>query len=206
MPAQTSAAVSAPETPRTILHRGHAPDQEYYQACPACRAADKARSALDVRTLEDKDLDLYTFLIPDVPGCAIVCRAYLAHKYPDAPWIGSTLDLAKLGGWRAGENIVVVRRDCWPRPSLMPAQRRKKDAEDKWEWVDVTPEEMMAECVESAPIDVRAHMDETRADRFTKSQLDYTKLIKKISEQMVQPYRIDLPKDYRDTVMRMCWQ
>src|ERR1700755_2423994 len=108
MPAQQPAAV-AHETVKQPVHRGHAPDQEYFMACPACRAADRARSDLNVRALEGKDLDLYTFIVPDVDNCASICRAYLALKYPDAQWIGSSLDLAKLGGWQEGEHIVVLR-------------------------------------------------------------------------------------------------
>lgn len=193
---------AAPESPKKTLHRGHAPDQTYFNACAACREADQARSGIDTPHIKEKDLDRTTFIIPSSEIDGRVCQTYLAYKYPNAQWIGSSIDLAKLAGWQEGEQIVVVRRDTWPRPATA-ATRRVKDAEDKWETVPVPDEELMLECVESPPIDVRKTIEVTRADRFSKSKLDYMPLIHKLAEHMPTPYRIDLPKDPQDTVLYM---
>lgn len=186
-------------TPHKLVHK-HPGGQNYLNTCKACRADDAARSAPDVRAVREDDIARTTFLIPETPYDNSICRAYLAEKYPEAGYIHHKLDLAKLGGWAEGEQIVVVRRDTWPKQPG-PGQTREKDEEGKWQYNAVPPETYLNEIVEMAPIDVRATMVVTKADRFTKSALDIKPLIARLAELMCLPYRIDMPRDDNDTEM-----
>lgn len=196
MTQQTTPTPSA--SPPKLVHK-HAGSESYQHTCKACRAADAERSRPGFVALTDEELERTTFLIPEVPFDALVCRVYLTEKYPDARYIGSSIDLAKLGGWADGEMIVVVRRDTWPKQPG-PGTKREKDVEGKWEYIDVAPELYVHEVVESAPIDVKRTILLTAADRFTKSLLNINPLIARLAEQMALPYRIDLPRHPNDTV------
>lgn len=196
-PSSTPVA-NALHTPPTIKHR-HTNSEHYQNTCRACRMADAERSRPGYCAIAEKDLGRTTFLVPDTPYDALVCRAYLTEKYPDARYIGSSLDLGKLGGWAEGEQIVVVRRDTWPKPHGV-GSKREKDVEDKWEYIMVPPETYIPEVVESEPVDVKRTIELTQADRFTKSQLDIRPLLQRLSELMPLPYRIDLPRHPNDTV------
>lgn len=188
------------EPTKKPAHR-HPNSERYLNTCKGCRAADAERSALDKRSVSEDDLERTTFLIPETGYDNAVCRAYLSHKYPDARYIGSTIDLAKLGGWPLGDRIVVIRRDTWPKAPGV-GQRREKDEENKWVYIDIPPETYIAECVESEPIDVHATMVTTKGDRFTQGAMDWRPLIARLCEQMCLPYRIDMPRDEKDTVAR----
>lgn len=193
-------AAAMPESvPAPKLKHKHTGDEDYQNTCKACRAADAERSRPGYCNIPEVDLDRTTFLVPETPYDAAVCRAYLTEKYPDARYIGSSIDLAKLGGWGDGEQIVIVRRDSWPK---MPGvgSKREKDVEGKWEYMMVPPETYVSEVVESEPIDVKKTIELTKADRFTKSQLNIKPLLKRLSELMPLPYRIDLPRHEDDTV------
>lgn len=199
MAAQQTAAATAPAV--KPKHRAHPEDVSYVNTCPACRFEDVARSGLDNPHIAEADLDRTTFLLPATDVDGAVCATYMAHKYPNAQWVGYSLDLQKLGGWVEGEQIVVVRRDSGPSPKR-PASRRALDEEGKWETVQVPHEELLSDVVESAPIDVRRALEISRADKFTKSKLDYMKFVNRLAEYMPLPYRIDLPKHKDDSVMR----
>lgn len=185
--------------PQKLVHK-HTNNEYYQHTCKACRAADAERSAMGKRALSDDDLIRTTFLIPKTEYDNAVCRAYILEKYPDAVYVGSSLDISKLSGWPDGEQIVIVRRDTWPKQPG-PGTTREKDVEGKWEYIPVPPETYFHEVVESEPIDVKKTMVVTKADRFTKSQLDLTPLIQRLSEQMALPYRIDMPRHEDDTVL-----
>lgn len=195
MTQQTTPTTPTPSVPK---HR-HTNNEHYQNTCKACRMADAERSRPGFCSITDKDLERTTFLVPDTAYDALVCRAYLAEKYPDARYIGSSIDLGKLGGWADGEQIVVVRRDTWPKQHGV-GSKRQKDVEDKWEYIEVPPETYISEVVESAPLDVKRTIQLTDADRFTKSQLDIRPLIARLSELMPLPYRIDMPRHPNDTV------
>lgn len=190
----TSASVAKPK------HRHTNSDQQYQNTCKACRAEDAERSRAGYCNIPEEDLVRTTFLIPDTQYDGAVCRAYLAEKYPDAIYIGASLDLGKLAGFAEGEQIVVVRRDTWPKTPGVNITRAK-DVEGKWEYTDVAPEAYISEVVESAPIDVRKTISISKADRFTKSELDIRPLLQRLSEQMPPPYRIDLPRHKNDSVL-----
>lgn len=190
--------VNAPNTKPSVKHR-HTNDEHYQYTCKACRLADAERSRPGFCAISEEDLARTTFLIPDAPYDSLVCRAYLMEKYPDAPYIGSSLDLAKLGGWAEGEQIVVVRRDTWPKPHGV-SQTREKDVEGKWQYLDVDPTTLIGEVVESAPVNVKLTIQLSAADRFTKSQLNIRPFISRLSELMAHPYRIDLPRSEKDSV------
>lgn len=193
---------NAPNTGASVtkLKHKHTNDEFYQNTCKACRAADAERSRPGFCSIALDDLPRTTFLIPDLQYDGAVCRAYLFEKYPDSVYVGSSLDLGKIGGWAEGEQLVVVRRDVWPKlPGV--GQTRTKDVEGKWEYIEVDPATYIPEVIESAPIDVRKTIAISKADRFTKSQLDIRPLIARLSEQMPAPYRIDLPRADADTVL-----
>jgi hypothetical protein len=177
----------------------HTNDEHYQLTCKACRLADAERSRPGFCSIPEADLARTTFLVPDSQYDNAVCRAYLLEKYPDAPYIGSSIDLAKLGGYAEGEQLVVVRRDSWPRPPA-EAQTREKDVEGKWQYSDVDPQTLIGEVVEMAPLNIKFTIQLSAADRFTKSKLDISPLTRRLAELMAYPYRIDLPRDPRDTV------
>lgn len=195
----TNALVMPPSVPAKKLEHKHTGDEHYQNTCKACRAADAERSRPGFCSIPEAELERTTFLVPETPYDDQVCRAYLMEKYPDAKYIGSSLDLAKLGGWADGEQIVVVRRDTYPKPHG-PGFRREKDVEGKWEYLTIPPETHIGEVVESAPVNVKETIVNTKADRFTKSQLNIKPLIARLAELMPLPYRIDLPKHKNDTV------
>lgn len=170
--------------------------------CPACRAADKLRSAPDFRSISEEDLPNVTFFVPETTYDNQVCRAYLALKYPDAQLISSQINLNSIGGWPTDDKIVVVRRDVWPRPSPGRSTTREKDEEGKWMYIDVAPETYVNEVVESAPIHIHSTMVATAANRFEKAKLDLHPLIRRLGELMPQPYRIDLPRCEKDSIAR----
>jgi len=199
----TTPAVNAPSTPPSVqavtYKHKHTNDEAYQHMCKACRAADAARSRPGFCSVKEEDLARTTFLVPDSPYDGRVCRAYLAEKYPDAPYIGSSLDLAKLGGYAEGEQIVIVRRDPWPKQPGA-CMTREKDEEGKWVYTDVDPATLIGEVVESAPVNVKLTVQLSAADRFSKSKLDISPLTRRLGELMAFPYRIDLPKHKNDTV------
>lgn len=194
--------MNAPNTRESVTkpkHK-HTSDEHYQFTCRACRAADAERSRPGFCALSEDELPRTTFLVPDSEYDALVCRAYLMEKYPDATYIGSSLDLAKLGGWADGEQIVVVRRDVWPKQPGV-SKTREKDVEGKWIYADVPPEALISEVVESAAIDVKKTIQVSVPDRFTKSQLNIRPFIARLSELMAPPYRIDMPRSDKDSVL-----
>jgi hypothetical protein len=188
------------EPAKPKLQHKHPNNEHYLFTCKACRDADAQRSKLDVRALSDDDLVRTTFLVPETDYDNRVCRAYIALKYPDAVYVESKLNTAQFGGWADGEQIVVVRRDTHPKPGG-PGSRREKDVEDRWQYIPIEPETYINEVVESAPVDVKTTMVVTKADRFTKAELNTKPLIARLSELMPLPYRIDLPRDDNDSVL-----
>lgn len=182
------------------LPHKHTGDETYQNTCKACRAADAERSRPGYCNVPEDKLVCTTFLIPDAQYDGNVCRAYITEKYPDAVYIGASLDIGKLAGYDENEQIVVVRRDTWPRlPGV--GITRAKDVEGKWEYTDVDPATYISEVVESAPINIRQAITISKADRFTKSQLDLRPLLRRLAEQMPPPYRIDLPRHKDDSVL-----
>lgn len=199
MPETQKQAAPAPAAPK---HRHTNPETEYQNSCPVCRAADAARSKLEVRAIPEDDLVRTTFLIPESTFDQAVCRAYLAHKYPYAQYINSQLDISRVAHWEDGEQIVIVRRDTWPK-NPAPSQKKVKDTEEGTVYyAEVPPETLMHEVVESEPVDVRKLCVVKKADRFTKAETDKHPLIQRLAELMPLPYRIDLPRHEDDVLMR----
>lgn len=198
-PAQATLATPPALTKPAPQHK-HTSGQTYLFTCPACRAEDKARSAENFVNIPDSELERTTFMVPGNDSDGNICRAYLAVKYPEAPYITSSLNLATLGGWEEGEQIVVLRRDTWPKQPL-PGLKRMKDEEGKWETQQVPHETFICDVVEMAPLMVRQVLIHTKADRFVKAKLDIRPLTARLGELMCFPYRPDLPKDPKDTVL-----
>jgi hypothetical protein len=192
-----------PSTPsaRAGAEHKHTYGKWYQPNCKACRAEDAARSGVDKSGFSDAELTQITFLIPEEEYDGLVCRAYLAKKYPEAPWVGSQLDLATLNGWPDGDKIVVLRRVPGV-DGLGPRYKRTKDAEDKWVTEEVKPSAYVHEVVESAPIEVRSSLVVQRADRFTQSKTDVNPLVDRLAEVMF-PCRPAMPRHKDNTVMRM---
>lgn len=199
--AQPQAAT--PPTAAKPVHRHTNPDETTYQnSCPACRAADAERSKLDVRAIPEGDLVRTTFLVPDSSFDGDVCRAYIAHKYPYAQYVGSTLDISRVDKWPDGEQIVIVRRDTWPK-NPAPCQKKVKDLEEGIVYYEpVDPSSLIHEVVESGALNIRQLCIITQADRFSKEQADKLPLIRRMAELMPLPYRIDLPRHEDDVLVR----
>lgn len=195
-PQQQTARV---EPARKYEHK-HPSGETYLFTCKACRAEDEERSKMANKQASYEEMERVTFLVP--PGYdGEVCRAYLAEKYPDAVYIGSSLDLAQLTGWADDERIIVVRRDCFPKQPG-PGSERKKDAEDKWVTADVAPSTYIGDVREMASISVKALLVHTRgANRFEKNKLDISTFTQRLAELLPLPYRPDMPRDPKDTVM-----
>lgn len=154
--------------------------------------------------LKKSDLKNVTFFIPESDYDNLICRAYLESKYPDPDdYIGITsqINIDGLGGWPVDDLIVIVRRDTWPKvPSR--CRVREKDEEGKWKYEDVDPTTLIHEIVEMAPIHVHSAMVTTAATRYEKAKHDKSGLIRRLCEVMCQPYRIDLPRDPKDSLAR----
>jgi hypothetical protein len=198
-PAQMQPTQPEPSKPRALEHV-HPEGNIYWFTCKACRAADRERSALDKRALNDAEVALTAFLIPESDYDSQVCRAYLEHKYPDAEFIASSIDLSKLTGWADDEQLVIVTRQAGKDS---PGMRRKKDEEGKWETMPVLPSEYIAEVTESSPINVKRTINVGKADKFTKSAVNIQPLMVRLMERVFPPYRIDLPKHEKDTILRI---
>lgn len=201
MPAapQTTTTIPAAQPPKPT-HKNHPPDAKYWFTCPACRAEDRARSAPDFKQLTEEDYERTTFMIPSSDIDRRICEAYLALKYPDAPYITSSLNLETLSGWGDDEQIVVVRRDTWPK-APGASFKRMKDEEGKWETQELPAETFVADVVEMAPIVVRETLVHSKADRFKKAKIDKMPLVRRLAEVMAPPYRPDMPKSDKDTVL-----
>lgn len=202
--AQQQPTAATPAQTKPVGHKHTNPDTNYQHTCKACRAADAERSKPETHSVSEDDLERTTFLIPESPYDNAVCRAYLSAKYPDAQYIGNSLDLQKVAGWPDSEQIVVVRRDTWPKT---PGKgfRKEKDEMGKWIDIPIEPETYISEVVESAPVLLRDAREVTKADRFTKSQTNMAVLLRRLAELMAPPYRIDLPRDENDTVLNFVY-
>lgn len=196
MAQQPATAATAPKSE----HRHADPKAEYQHTCPVCREEDRKRSALNFRAIPEDDLVRTTFLVPDSDFDNSVCRAYINHKYPYAQYVSSQIDIKRVVHYPDGEQIVIVRRDTWPKPPAA-AQKKVKDAEDRWVYEPIPPESLVHEVVESEALNVRDLIVTKKADRFTKATQDNVPLLRRISELMPPPYRIDLPRDPADVLM-----
>jgi hypothetical protein len=191
-------AASVPAA-RVYEHK-HGSGETYLFSCKACRQEDEKRSKLDNKQVQYEDMERVTFLVP--PGYdGDICRAYLQEKYPDAVYIGSSLDLSQLPGWAENECVIVCRRDTWPKQPG-PGYERTKDKEDKWVTAEVPASTYIADVVEMAPLYVKQCLVYTqKANRFEKAKLDIGGFIRRIAELFPVPYRPDMPRHEKDTVM-----
>ncbi len=83
----------------------------YYGPCRACQIADEARSGADkppLYTVEEQQL--ITFLYPEDEYEQKVCQAYMAKRYPYAPFHNSQFSLSMMLQLPAGNKIVVIHR------------------------------------------------------------------------------------------------
>jgi hypothetical protein len=182
----------------------HRHTSHYLHTCKACREADKARSASDKRALNDADLAHTTFLLPEDQYDNQVCREYLRLKYPDHDhqFLTSSINLEMLTGWEREDTIVVVRRVAPPH-GFGPRYKRQKDEENKWADVEVHPSTYVGEVVESAPLLVDELVTRPKANRYVKASIDYRPLIERLTELLVPTYRVDMPREKNDSLMRV---
>lgn len=190
---------TATAAPRVYEHK-HGSGETYLFTCKACRAEDAKRSKLDHKQVQFEDMERVTFLVPGGYDGEI-CRAFLAEKYPDAVYIGSSLDLGQLTGWADDERIIVVRRDTYPKQPG-PGFERTKDKEDKWVTLEVPASRYIEDVAEMAALSVKALLIHTKgANRFEKAKLDIGSFIQRIAELLPLPYRPDMPRHEKDSVM-----
>lgn len=198
-------ASPAPAAQQTTTRAHEHPNGDHYwYQCRACREADKARSDKKVKQVGEEDYDRTIFLIPDNEFDAAVCREYMREKYPHAKWITSSIDLAKLGGWGSDDQVIVIRRDPWPKECAAHFRRMKDDDVVWHEQIPPDSPQFVSEVVEMAVLNVRECIYISPATRFSKSKPDDSNLISRLTELWPLPYRLDMPRDPRgnDTVMR----
>lgn len=195
-------AQTAPSEPKRTAEHRHA--SHYLHTCKACREADKARSAPDKRALSEADLAHTTFLLPEDSYDNQVCRAYLLSKYPDHDhqFITSMINLDMLTGWEREDTIVVIRRVAGPQ-GFGPRIKRQKDEENKWADIEVPPHTYVPEVVESAPLLVDELVSRPKANRYVKAPIDYMPLVERLTEFLVPTYRVDMPREKNDSLMRV---
>lgn len=160
------------------------------------------RSAPDFKQIDEADYDRTTFLIPGNDYDRQICLAYLQAKYGELPYVSDALNLDLLSGWAEDEQIVCLRRDTWPKQPRA-GFKRMKDEEGKWAEERLDPALYIEDIREMAPLNVRSTMVIEKANRFKKSSTDRGPLIARLEELMPFPYRLDLPKDPKDCVMRI---
>lgn len=191
-------ATPAPQATQQSAARthDHPNDYHYWFQCRACREADAKRTAKGVKQVAEEDYDRTIFLIPDNEFDAAVCRVYIDDKYPYAKWVTGKFDLAKLGGWGPDDQVVVIRRDPWPRE---PAAGFKRMKEDDVVWHEQLPHaQFVGEVVEMEALNVRECIRISPATRFAKSaKADDSKLLTRLTELWPPPYRVDMPRDPR---------
>jgi hypothetical protein len=173
----------------------HPTNEQYWFECRACREADKARTDMKVKQVAEDDYDRTIFLIPDNEFDGQVCREFLLQKYPHAKWITSKIDLQKLGGWGPDDQVVVIRRDPWPRECAAHWKRMKEDDVVWHEQIPPDSPQFLAEVVEMEAVNVRQCIYISPATRFSKSKPDDSRLIARLTELWPPPYRIDMPRD-----------
>lgn len=195
-PKDATPRIKAPRIPRPARvdptrHVGHDSDRRrhihYLSSCPACQLADNARREPGPHVAED-DLYRTIFLIPDYAPERRIAELYIQRNYPGAQNQGSSLNYHLVPQMPEIQVVVVARR---PKPgySLTPHVTKRLREDNKWEEVQVQPDDLVHEVLESAPILVGESVSVSPQSLTTHSQVNTDELVERLAE--VSPgYRI----------------
>lgn len=190
-PKLSTRRIPRPEKLAPTVHVGHDSDRRraihYNAACPACQLADKARREPGPHVPED-ELYRTIFLIPDYAPERRIAEIYVQRNYPGAQNIGSSLNYQLVPQMPDIQIVVVARRPA-PGHSLTPHVKQQLRADNKWEEVQVPPEELVHEVLESAPITVGDSVQVSPMSLTTHSMVNTDELVERLAE--VSPgYRV----------------
>lgn len=175
----------------------------YISTCKGCKADDKARMAAPPSPKVLEHLEQTLFLIPEPEYDALVARAYIATRYPDAGNIVCAFHAEKLSYVKGAQVVVVTRRGInGKQPG--PRSKRTKDEEGTFYDQPIPPDTYLAEIVESEPIIVADCMDVVPATMFSEQSVDMREFTARLAER-AHPFRIAPPSDPKDRmyVMRL---
>lgn len=180
-----------PEKIAPTVHVGHDNDRRrkihYLASCPACRLDDQRRRAPGPHVPED-DLYRTIFLIPDFAPERRIAEIYVQRNYPGAQNIGSSLNY-QLVPQMPDIQIVVVARRPQPGHSLTPHVTTRLKQDNKWEEVQVPPEDLVHEVLESAPITVGDSVQVSPMSLTTHSMVNTDELVERLAE-VAPGYRV----------------
>jgi hypothetical protein len=190
-PKLSTRRIPRPEKIAPTVHVGHDNDRRrhvhYNAACPACRLDDKARREPGPH-ISEEELYRTIFLIPDFAPERRIAEIYVQRTYPGAQNIGSSLNY-QLVPQMPDIQIVVVARRPEPGHSLTPHVKQQLRIDNKWEEIQVPPEELVHEVLESAPITVGDSVQVSPMSLTTHSMVNTDELVERLAE--VSPgYRI----------------
>jgi hypothetical protein len=195
-PKDATPRIKAPRIPRPervapTTHVGHDADRRrkmhYVANCSACQLADKARRVGGPH-IPDEDLYRTIFLIPDFAPERRIAEIYIQRNYPAAQNIGSSLNY-QLVPQMPEIQIVVVCRRPEPGHALRSHVIKRLREDNKWEEVQVPPEDLVDQVLESAPILVGESVHVSPMSLTTHTMVDTNELVERLAE--VSPgYRI----------------
>jgi hypothetical protein len=195
-PKDATPRIKAPKIPRPqrlapTVHVGHDNDrrrkQHYVASCPACQLDDKARRSGGPHVAED-DLYRTIFLIPDFAPERRIAEIYVQRNYPGAQNLGSSLNY-NLVPQMPEIQIVVVARRPEPGHSLTPHVRQQLRVDNKWEEIQVQPDELVHEVLESAPIMVGEAVQVSPMSLTTATTVNTDELVERLAE-VAPGYRV----------------
>lgn len=181
----------------------------YYGSCRACIIEDEKRSGADKPALytEEEQQDI-TFLYPEDSYEGAVCQAYMAKRYPYAPFHNSQLSLLTMLQLPAGNKIVVLKRTGKPGKPMGKRYKRSQDEEKRWADQEIDPNEYIDQVVESAPLDIRGALITHEGDRFTRANIEHTEFLDQLADLCGTGFRIEVSRlsevnGVRDSLIRM---
>lgn len=172
---------------RRIIGIVQDPAPTYYAACKACQAADKARMAAPPTIT---NLETTMFLIPETQYDGMIARAYINARYPEAEHVVHQFNAEKLSYTKGAQVVVITRRG--KNGKLGPRYKRTKDEEGTFYDQEQPPENYIDEIVESDPVVVADHINETPGTMYSERSADFGEFVTRLAERAV-PYRIAPP-------------
>jgi len=192
-PKLKTSRIPRPARVAPTTHVGHDADRRrhthYVQSCSACQLADKARRDQQGEPqIPDDDLYRTIFLIPDYAPERRIAEIYIQRRYPRAANVGSSLNY-ELVPQLPDIQIVVVCRRPEPGYTLTPHVKQQLRIDNKWEEVQVPPEDLVHEVLESAPITVGDSVIVSAMSLTTASRVNTDELVERLAE-VTPGYRI----------------
>lgn len=159
----------------------HPRDVKYSSGCKACQWEDRERWESKTPLITPEEVQNTIFLVPDFHPDVLLCTQYVQNKYPDATFIGSTLNYELIAGYEGMKVVVVCRRPKHGQ-RFAPNWRRELGADNRWEDREVPLSELAEEVKESAPIDIAECIDVSAPSLMAKTQINPLELVNRIAE------------------------